>query len=298
YDVLVVGYPGHYDVFLARLLAWLRGRPLAWDVLNSLYLISLERGICARHAFTCRLIRFLEKLACRLPNLLILDTQRFVDWFCQTHHADPAQFGVVPIGADERFFQPSPPDAEDPEHFRVIYYGAYIPNHGVEFIVEAARLLADDPLIQIEMVGDGPTRQVAQDLAARYGLRNVEFVSWLERDQLTPRIARAHLVLGAFGVTQQITLTNNNKIYEAFAMQKAVISGESPAMPAELVHGKHIYLCQRGDPASLAAGIRALKGDPHLRRRLSQQGRALFLSRFDTAHIGAAYAACLQKLLP
>ncbi|MCI0519004.1 MAG: group 1 glycosyl transferase, partial [Chloroflexi bacterium] len=33
YDVLVVGYPGHYDVFLARLLAWLRGRPLAWDVL-------------------------------------------------------------------------------------------------------------------------------------------------------------------------------------------------------------------------------------------------------------------------
>jgi glycosyltransferase involved in cell wall biosynthesis len=297
YDLLIVGYPGHYDVFLARLLAWLRGKPLVWDVFNSLYLISLERGICARHPFSCRVIRLLEKIACRLPHLMVLDNQRFVDWFCQLHRADPQKFCVVHIGADERQFTPAPPEAEDPARFTVIYFGAYIPNHGVEFIIEAARLLAGDPGIHFEMIGDGPTRRTAQDLAARYSLPNVAFTAWLERPELTPRIARAQLVLGAFGVSQQITLTNNNKIYEAFAMQKAVISGASPAMPTELVHGQHLYLCERGDPASLAEGIRLLKADPQLRLRLARQGYELFYRRFDTLHIGQDYAACLQRLL-
>jgi hypothetical protein len=31
HDVVMVGYPGQLDVFLARLLSWLRRKPLAWD---------------------------------------------------------------------------------------------------------------------------------------------------------------------------------------------------------------------------------------------------------------------------
>ena len=63
YDVMVLGYPGQMDVYLARALTWLRRRPLVLDVFMSVYLIAEERGLALRHPLTGRLIRWLEKLS-------------------------------------------------------------------------------------------------------------------------------------------------------------------------------------------------------------------------------------------
>ena len=50
YDVMVVGYPGQFDLFLARLLSWQRRRPLVWDIFMSIYLVAVERKLHARSA--------------------------------------------------------------------------------------------------------------------------------------------------------------------------------------------------------------------------------------------------------
>ena len=57
YDVLVVGYPGQLDVFLARLLTWLQRKPLVWDIFMSIYLIALERGLDAKSRLGVDLLR-------------------------------------------------------------------------------------------------------------------------------------------------------------------------------------------------------------------------------------------------
>ena len=300
YDVLLVGYPGHFDVFLARLLAFLRRKPLAWDVLNSLYLITVERGIQKRSGFTVEMIRCIERLACRQPDMLFLDTQQFIDWFVQTHRLDPGRFRLVMIGADERNFLPLEKSKPSDNSFRIIYYGSYIPNHGVEYIIEAARILEAETSyepVMVEMVGDGPERRKAEALAEKYQLKTVCFIDWLERDALTEHIAQCDVVLGAFGTTRQLLLTNNNKIYEGFAMRKAVISTRTPALPNLLHHGEHLYLCGRGDPASLADAVRILQADPALRDRLAESGYRIFREHFDVTHIGRQAANHLEELL-
>ncbi len=296
YDVLVVGYPGHFDVFLARILASLRGKPLVWDVLNSLYLIATERNITARSPLTVRIIRWIERIACRLPALLILDTERFVEWFREIHGIDPSRFRLVRIGADQRYFSPlegKPRTTQDP--FRVIYYGSYIPNHGVEFIVEAAHLLEDER-VAFEMVGDGPEHAKAWALERKYRLKKLTFIDWLPRPELSEHIANGDLVLGVFGVTMQNMLTNNNKIYEGFAMRKPVVSAHTPALPESLVHGEHLYLCERGDAGSLAEAIRSLQADPDLCQRLAENGYRLFCEEFDLDHIGQEFSRYLEEL--
>ena len=40
YDVMIVGYPGQFDVYVARVLTWLRRKPLVWDILMSIYLVA------------------------------------------------------------------------------------------------------------------------------------------------------------------------------------------------------------------------------------------------------------------
>jgi len=297
YDVLVVGYPGQLDVFLARLLSWLRCKPLVWDIFMSIYLVALERGLEKRSRFTIGLLRRLEWAACRLPDLLILDTSEYATWFGKTHGVPTQRFRLVPTGADDRVFHPLPSPMPESRAFHVIYYGTFIRNHGVEHIVEAARLLADDPSIQFEFIGDGPEREKAQEIANRYHLNNVTFVEWLEKAELVKRVAQADVCLGVFGATPQSLMTVQNKIYEGLAMAKPVITGDSPAVRQALIHGEQVYLCERENPISLVEAIRTLKGNPDLCRRLGQNGYRIFYDKYDVNLVGQIFTSHLNELL-
>jgi glycosyltransferase involved in cell wall biosynthesis len=297
FDVLVAGYPGQVDVFIARLLAWKRRKPLAWDIFMSIYLISLERGLDRRSPLGIGLLRWLERLACRLPDRLILDTSQYVEWFKNMHGVRTERFRLVPTGADDRIYRPLPhPPARD-GLFRVLYFGTFIPNHSVETIVQAAGLLKEDQTIHFEMVGQGPEREKAIKLAESLGLANISFVDWLEPGVLVERAARAEICLGAFGETPQSLMTVQNKIYASIAMRKPLISGDSPAVREALTHGENIYLCQRLNPQALAEAVAVLRDSSELRVKLAENGYRRFKEAFDLEHIGACCAGHLTDLV-
>jgi glycosyltransferase involved in cell wall biosynthesis len=297
YDVLVAGYPGQMDVFLARVLSRLHGKPLAWDVFMSIYLVAVERRLDEHSRFSIRLLRRLEWLALRMADLLILDTAHYAAWFFQTHGIPPERFRLVPTGADDRVYRPAVAAKSKDGLFRVLYFGTYIPNHGVEYIIDAARLLRNEQAIQFEMIGQGPELPKAQRLVHEHGLENVHFIDWLEQEDLVQRAAEADICLGAFGTTPQSMMTVQNKIYAGMAMGKPVINGDSPAVRDVLVHGEHIFLCDRESGPSLAEAICSLYSDPELCQKLAKQGLAKFKEAYDLDHLGALYSGHLQELV-
>lgn len=297
YDVMVLGYPGQLDVYLARLLTWLQRKPLVLDLFMSIYLIAMERGLTERHPISGRLIYWIEKVACLLPDLLVKDTVEYIAWLRNTYGLAPERFRLVPTGADDRLFCPASQDRGNDGHFRVLYYGTFIPNHGLSYIVEAARLLHDHPDIQFELVGDGPTKAETRALVEAYGLTNVAFVDWIEKKALPLKVAQADLCLGAFGTTPQSLMTVHNKIYEGLALRKCMVTGNSPAMASTMSHGQEVWLCDRGDPRSLAEAILTLQGDPGLREKLAENGHQLFLQQFSVAALGRQFKAHLQDLV-
>jgi glycosyltransferase involved in cell wall biosynthesis len=297
YDVLITGYPGQVDVFLARLLSWIRRRPLVWDVFMSIYLIAVERELQRRSPAGIRLLRLLERTAARLPDCLVLDTSLYVRWFHETHGTPVERFRLVPTGADDRIFQPAATQSDRQGVFRVLYYGTFIPNHGVEFIIEAARLLRDEAGMQFELIGQGPDLPKAKRLVQEYGLENVCFVEWLEKEELVRRAAQADVCLGAFGATPQSLMTVQNKIYEGLAMRKPVITGDSEAVRQELEHGEQLYLCERKSGESLAEAIRILFANPNLCQKLAEQGYQIFTRRYSLLQNGRRFAAHLDELV-
>ncbi|MEJ5310790.1 MAG: glycosyltransferase family 4 protein [Anaerolineae bacterium] len=296
YDVLVVGYPGQLDVFLARLLAWLRRKPLVWDVFMSIYLIAWERGLGERGRLNLWLLRVLEYLACRLPDRLIQDTDEYVAWLCRTHHLKAERFRLVPTGADDRNFYPVAA-TKSGGRFRVVYYGTYIRNHGVPYMLEAARRLQSMPEIRFEFIGQGPMRAEVEALARKYALTNVQFTDWVESAELPAYLADADVCLGAFGDTPQSLMTIQNKVYEGLAMGKPVISGDSPTVRATFTHGEHLYLCPRGDPQALANAILMLYRDPVLTRRLAEAGKQRFQEEFTVQCTGAMFRKHLEEIV-
>lgn len=296
YDVMVLGYPGQLDVFLARLLAWLRRKPLVLDVFMSIFLITSERGLADTHPVTARLIYRLEKLACLLPDLLIIDTAEYAQWFQEVFGLDSGRFRLVPTGADDRVFYPVEASRTGDDLFRVLHYGTFIPNHGVEHIVEAARILQGERDIHFELIGEGPTKARAVALAEKYELDNITFVDWVDKQDLPRKMARADVCLGAFGTTPQSMMTVQNKIYEGLAMGQCVVTGNSTTLRNALTHGEHLWLCERANPASLAQSILDLKRNPGIRRKLTETGYRIFSENFTVAALGERFRQHLYDL--
>ncbi|MFN2234356.1 MAG: glycosyltransferase [Anaerolineales bacterium] len=296
YDILIIGYPGQFDVFLARLLSWIHRKPLVWDVFMSIYLISIERGLDKRSYITVKILKAVEWIGLRLPNLLIQDTSEYVSWFEREYRLKPNRFQLVPTGADDRIFKPLPLKRQYENIFRVIYYGTFIPNHGVKFIIDAAMQLKDQPGILFELVGSGPELANARQQAQANSLSNIEFIDWLDKPALIKRVANADVCLGAFGETPQSLMTIQNKIYEGLAMRRPVLTGDSDAIRQEFDHGVHLFLCDRANGSALASSILTLKNDPELCARLSFNGYNRYWDRFDLMHNGRRYYHHLYDL--
>ncbi len=296
YDVMVLGYPGQLDVFLARLLTWFQRKPLVLDFFMSIYLVAIERGIEEKNRVSVRLLRLLESVGCRLPDLLICDTRAYVAWHHKVHGLPLDRFRLVPTGVDDRVFKPlSDTRKTSDNQFRVLYYGTYIPNHGVETIIEAANILKEYPTIRFELIGDGPMRSTAQKLAQTYGLNNVIFTGWVEKQRLPLKLAAADLLLGAFGTTPQSTMTIQNKIYEGLATKKPLITGDSPTMRDTFQHKKHLYLIERANPTALAEAISTLQSKPELRTQLAEEGYRKVINEFTIEALGQCFRSYLEN---
>lgn len=296
YDVLVCGYPGHFDVFLARILTWLRRRPLVWDVLLSIYLVSLERGLDKGNNISMRLLRFFEQKALSLPELLILESREYVKWFGNTYGTPADRFRLVPVGADDRIFQPVSKELSKTDLFTVLYYGTFIPNHGVSYIIQAANLLKNDSQVQFIMIGEGPDLPSCQEQVNRFGLNNVRFIHWMPQSELVKYITQADVLLGAFGKTPHSVMTVHNKIIEGLAMARPVITAQSSATSAVFTHKKNIWHCDRNEPSSLVEAIVSLRADPDLRMEIARNGRILFEQRYTIRETGRVFLESLRAI--
>ena len=62
-----------------------------------------------------------------------------------------------------------------------------------------------------------------------------------------------------------------NKVFDALACQRPVVTADTPAARECLLHGRDAWLCRAGDADALAEAIATLKADPGLRGRLAER---------------------------
>jgi glycosyltransferase involved in cell wall biosynthesis len=294
----MVGYPGQFDVFLAKLIAVLKGKPLVWDVFMSIYLIAKERGLNKDHRFVLSLVRWIEYIGLRLPDMLIQDTIDYVYWFENEYKIPPTRFRLVPTGADDRIFKPFNVALEkEGGKFLILYYGSFIPNHGVMKIAEAITQIKSRNDILFRFIGNGPEKKAFQSYINKHNIENVEILGWMSQENLIDQIAMADICLGVFGKTPQSLMTVQNKIYECLAMGKPIITGDSPAIRNALPPNT-VFLCDRTKSDDISNAITALKNDLEKRRILSKNAITIFNKYFNVEKQGQRISNHLSELFP
>jgi glycosyltransferase involved in cell wall biosynthesis len=265
HDLVVVGYLGQLDLPLIRPLTWLRRKPLVWDTFLSLHdtIVDDRKLIGPRHPLAV-LVYAWEWLCMRLPDLILVDTEAHGRFFVERFGARPVRVQRVFVGVEPQAFfpsvdcQPAPP-ANAP--YRVLFYGQFIPLHGIEVIAQAARLCADEG-IRWEVIGDGQETERFRALLQAQGPLNLAWTPWVRYDELIHRIHQADLCLGIFGTSGKALRVIPNKVYQVLAAGRALITADTPAARELLSPGPGIILVPPGDAAALAAAIREMRRRP------------------------------------
>ncbi|WP_256104434.1 glycosyltransferase family 4 protein [Streptomyces sp. ODS05-4] len=198
--------------------------------------------------------------------------------------AAAARMVQLPPGVDEKAFHPD--SGGDAVRARlgltdrpvVVCVSRLVPRKGQDTLIEAMpAILAAHPDAVLLVVGGGPYDKELRKLAAAAGVADaVRFTGAVPWSQLPAhygagdvfampcRTRRGGLDLEGLGIVY----------LEASATGLPVVAGDSGGAPDAVLDGETGWVVRGGSPGEAAERITALLGDPELRRRMGERGRA------------------------
>ena len=261
FDVVIVGYPGHFDVPQARRVAG--GRPLVFDAVLSLEdeLVGVRRRFRARST-AATVLRAVDLRALRLPDLVVCGTDTESAYLQSLGAKNVAS---VLVGTDEELYRHS----WSPTYpFTAVHFASGLPGDGSADVVRIAASLHDVP-VQIVAPGEIAT------------------------GDLGIAVAHAGIALGSFRESRAIPPV----VFDALATGTPVVTADTAAARELLRDGESALLVPPADPEALAAAIRRLGEGEELRAQLGRNGRAVFVERASRRVLGARWRDLLAGLM-
>lgn len=287
FDAVVVGYLGHFDVLLARVL-FPRDR-IVLDLLIFAADTARDRGVTSGPKV--RLLDALDRLAVRCADLVVVDTEEHA---ALLRPRERGKAVVVPVGAPDDWFAAGERPSGQSTTLRVVFYGLYTPLQGAAVIGEALALLGGRPDIEVTMIGGGQDYERARAAAA--GNTAVRWVNWVEPAELPGLVAAHDVCLGIFGTTPKAARVVPNKVYQGAAAGCALVTSDTVPQ-RRLLDAAACYVAA-GNAEALAQSLRVLADNPARTAQLRAAARRLAVERFSAPEIVESLRAALAPAAP
>lgn len=272
-------------------------RPVVFDTFVSIRDTYEDRHTGIRRRFTPIMGEVIDRCNNWASSAVLLDTHETKKYFIEDLGLDPAKAFVVYVGAETLLFRPRSTTPKN-RPIKVLFYGTFIPLHGIDIIVNAAAEVQkhrDD--IHFQVIGDGQTRRDTERLVQQLDLGNTTLgpkqVSFTE---LPGIIADADICLGVFADRPKTMRVIPNKLFQCMAVGVPVITADTPGV-REGFTADEVEMVPPGNSLELANAILKLADDQNRRTRLGLAGAKAVRERFSPSAIAdQVIAACEYAL--
>lgn len=287
-DLIITGFPGLFELPVAYVLSRVVRKPLLFDSLISIYdTYVLDRKIFGQSSTIAKILYFLEKTLYKLPDGIIVDTLGSKDFLISKFLVRSDKIHILYVGADDDLYKFESDKVGKSDGFQVLYFGQYTPLHGVQYIIECAKIIEEqNKSIKFILVGRGQTYLKNRKLANDLNLTNISFYDQVPESHLKNIIKKAHITLGIFDDSEKARRVIPNKIFQSIAMGKVILTAASPAVGEVFKNKRDCILCKSCDASSLAEAIKYLKDNPEAKSRIGANGYALYKAKFTPKAIG------------
>jgi glycosyltransferase involved in cell wall biosynthesis len=304
-DTVVVGYLGHFDVHLARLLYPRRRVRIVLDHLISAANTAKDRRI-AGGGLKQRLLVLIDAAALRAADVVVVDTEEHLEIVPEKYRSKAV---VVHVGAPTPWHRAArdhdaaqEPSAAEPSTtgpstapsttggsapLKVVFYGLYTPLQGTPVIGEALGRIAGAP-IEVTMIGSGQEEAATKRAAAAN--QSVRWLDWVPAAELPALVASHDVCLGIFGTGDKALRVVPNKVFQGAAAGCAVVTSDTAPQRRVLdtvSEESGAVLVPPGDPAALADALLRLANDREALLKLRHAARQLAAERFTPEQVVA-----------
>ena len=296
YDILIL--PLWWGAIQLPMLKIISRKPIMYFGQGSPYdeLVN-DRKKIKSDSITARLFFLFEKMVCRWSDLITKESQAEIDYYTKEIGVGAEKFRVLLLSADESKFPVC--EIKKPEKiFQVLYFGTFIPLHGVDVIIECAKILSQHNDIVFRFCGEGQTKNAMEQLSSKYQLKNTEFLGFLSHDRLLDEIKKSDICLGIFGESKKTSIVVTNKVYQILCSQKPLITMETDVIKEiKLEDNKNCVLIPNRSPEILANKILELKNDYEKLKTIAVEGNKLYFEKFSMEVTSIELKKYLDELL-
>ncbi|GHF14292.1 hypothetical protein GCM10017044_05480 [Kordiimonas sediminis] len=262
-DAVLVGYPGVLDVLLLAPIAFIRREKIVWDMFICLYdTVVRDRKKFRKWHPVSVFLYLLEWVAVRLASYVLMDTKAHAAVVERLFRLKAGSVGTVYLGVEDQVFDITgdKPQKGSGGPLTILFYGQFIPLHGIKTIIEAARL-SRDRCYRWVLIGDGQDAGKIRDmLETTDGDLDIVWKPWVPYSDLSVEIASADICLGIFGNSEKAASVIPNKVCQILRCGKPLITRDSPAI-RELVETSEVgvKLVPPGNPQKLLDAVRDME---------------------------------------
>lgn len=164
---------------------------------------------------------------------------------------------TLPVGAPSWALASNRIPRSGNDALKILYYGNYVPLHGLESFIRALACYATDHPVEMTLIGDGPRRSQVERLVESYSLSKVcSFWGAIPETDLGPVISEHDVSLGVFGASPKATTVIANKVWQSLACGTVVLTRRSDALgEIRSLCGQQLVEVGDSDPRTIAIGL-------------------------------------------
>jgi glycosyltransferase involved in cell wall biosynthesis len=272
-DLVIVGFYGQ----LLLPVAWLFSRkPILFDLYITTFGTMVDdRQIARANSPLGRLFWLLDRISMALANSILIETRDHIKGYAKTFRIPERKFRQVFLALDPKVVRPKSNNRESGK-FLVHFHGEYAPFHGVRYILKSAHLLRHED-VEFQIIGKGITWEADMRLARELNLKNCRFIDRVPYEQLADYMSKAQACLGIFGDNPRTMRVLTNKVVEALAVGRPLITARNNSVQELVKDGVSAILIRSGNPDAIATAIRRLMHDAKLRDKIGRAGYEAFI---------------------
>lgn len=276
---LTVGIP-------AIALKWLKRVPFIFEVRDQWPEALADMGII-KNKVLIRILLWFEKTIYRQSSGVVALSPPMADDI-KNILPQGKNITVIPNSCDTELFRPNIDGIATRNKkgwgnkLVFLHTGAMTKITGLEFIIEAAEKLKGYQDILFVLIGEGFRKGALQDSIKKLGLKNVEILPSVPKQQLPPIIAAANVIMAVIG---NIPITEKhaslNKFYDGLSAGKPILLNYS-GWQRELIE-KHQagFGCKLCDADEFVEKVLYLNSHRDKLAEMGQNGRQIAVEQFE-----------------
>ena len=167
------------------------------------------------------------------------------------------------------------------DSFKVVYFGSMGLTNGMDYIIDAAKVLNNTPELEFIFIGGGSKEPDLRLRCQEEGIKNVHFYGGMSMDKLSEIVNISDVSLVTFADLPILATNSPNKLFDSLSAGKPVIVN-SPGWTKDMVEE---YNCgvfvNPKNPQDLVDKLTWLQKHPEILLEMGQNSRKLAENRFD-----------------